>query len=121
MGGHEKSDDRARRMASEALRALGLELRQARLNYDLSQAEAAQAAGISASTWSRLELGEALGVPLVTLAAAAAVVGLDLSLRAYPGGRVHRTAGHARLLRAPAGSPRSWRGMADGGATPEPR
>jgi transcriptional regulator with XRE-family HTH domain len=98
MGGLERADDRGRRMASRALRAIGAELRQARLDHDLSQAEAARACGISSSAWSRLELGEAPGVSVLTISAALSIVGLDLSLRAYPGGRVQRTAAHARLL-----------------------
>jgi transcriptional regulator with XRE-family HTH domain len=98
MGGHEKLDDRARRKALEALRALGAELRQARLDHDLSQEEAARAAGISSSAWSRLELGKAIGASLPAISAALGVVGLDLSVRAFPGGRVQRTAGHGRLL-----------------------
>ena len=98
MGGHERADDRGRRRALEALRSIGGELRQARLDHDLSQAEAARACGISSSAWSRLELGQVPGASLPVLSAALAVVGLDLSVRTYPGGRVHRTAGHARLL-----------------------
>jgi transcriptional regulator with XRE-family HTH domain len=98
VGGHEKLDVRARRKAIESLRDLGRELRDARLNHDLSQPTAAHSAGMSPSSWSRLERGAAPGASIVTIASALGVVGLELSVRAYPGGAVLRDAGHRRLL-----------------------
>jgi transcriptional regulator with XRE-family HTH domain len=77
---------------------LGRELRQARLGHDLSQATSAAAAGISQSSWGRIERGEAMGVSLVGLTRALAVVGLTLQLRAYPEGSALRDRAHLALL-----------------------
>ena len=51
----------------------------------LTLAEAGRAAGISKSETSRIERGESRRLGLGTLARLAAVVGLDLWIRAYPG------------------------------------
>ena len=53
---------------------------------------------MSASAWSRLERGIAPALPLVDLARAMAVVGLDLYIRAYPGGKPVRDQAHLDLL-----------------------
>ena len=84
----------------------------ARLNHDISQATASRAIGRSGSAWSRLERGEALHLPLRDLVRAAAVVGLDLSVRAYPAGRAIRDEAHVRLLgrfRSRLGRGVTWR------------
>ncbi len=98
MPAHEKHVDRAERSARQALADLGRELRLARLSHDLSQTVAGAAAGLSHATWSRLERGLADRMSVIDLARAAAVVGLDLRLRAYPGGRVLRDEAHVELL-----------------------
>jgi transcriptional regulator with XRE-family HTH domain len=98
MAAHEKHVDRAERAARRALAELGRELRLARLDHDLSQAEGGRAAGISHATWSRLERGIATGASVVDLARVLAVVGLDLQLRAFPGGAVLRDEAHVQLL-----------------------
>jgi transcriptional regulator with XRE-family HTH domain len=94
---HEKHVDRAER-ARRALADLGRELRIARLNHDLSQRTASRAAGMSQPTWSRLESGGVTGVALPDLARALAVVGLDLSIRAFPAGSALRDRAHVELL-----------------------
>ena len=86
MAGHEKRDERAQRLMSEALAAMGRELRTARLGLDLSQTDAGRAIGVSASSWSRMERGAVPNLALLELGRALAVVGLDLHVRAYPGG-----------------------------------
>ena len=53
---------------------------------------------MSGSEVSRIERALVQGVGLVTLGELCAVVGLDLSARAYPGGSPLRDARHARLL-----------------------
>lgn len=98
MAGHERQHDRARRAARSTLNRIGQEVRDARLDHDLSQAVASGAIGMSKSAWSRLERGQAPRIPLVDLAMAAAAVGLDLSVRAYPAGRVVRDGAHLELL-----------------------
>lgn len=112
MAGHEKRDDRARRAARDALVRTGREVREARLNLDLSQGTAGRAIGMSASAWSRLERGAAPNLPVVDLARALAVVGLDLHLRTYPGGHPLRDRAHVELLtrlRACLGPGARWR------------
>jgi len=98
MPGHEKHVDRAERAARRALAELGRELRLARLNHDLSQRVAAEAAGISQVHWARLERGEAPSIPLPLLARALAVVGCDLHVRGYPAGSPVRDRAHLALL-----------------------
>lgn len=98
MAGHERRSERADRLARKVLTELGGELRQARLDHDLSQATAAIAVGISQSSWGRIERGETPGVSLVDLARALAVVGLSLHVRAYPEGSALRDLAHLELL-----------------------
>ncbi|HSM34080.1 MAG TPA: helix-turn-helix transcriptional regulator [Anaerolineae bacterium] len=112
MAGHERRHDRARRAALSTLTRIGQEVREARLDHDLSQAVASGAVGMSKSAWSRLERGEAPRLSVVDLAAAAAVVGLDISVRAYPGGSPVRDRAHLELLerlRARLGPGARWR------------
>ena len=112
MAGHERRDDRAQRTARETLATLGREIRTARLGLDLSQSAAGQAIGRSRSSWSRMERGEARQLPLMELARALAVVGLDLHVRAYPGGSPVRDVAHIELLerlRARLGPGIDWR------------
>ena len=98
MAAHEKRTTRAGRRAERELAELGREIRLARLNHDLSQTSAAAAAGMSQPTWSRLEQGRSTGVSVVDLAIALSVIGLDLSVRAYPGGSPIRDRAHLELL-----------------------
>jgi transcriptional regulator with XRE-family HTH domain len=98
MAGHEKRDERAQRLMSEVLAAMGRELRTARLGLDLSQTDAGRAIGVSTSAWSRMERGAVPNLALLELGRALAVVGLDLSVRAYPGGRPLRDDAHLTLL-----------------------
>jgi transcriptional regulator with XRE-family HTH domain len=92
--------DRGTRLGERRLRELGAEIRDARLGAGLSQARAADAARISRSSWSRLERGKLPSLSVLVAARVAAVLGLDLAVRAYPGGNAIRDAGHAtRLLR----------------------
>jgi hypothetical protein len=53
---------------------------------------------MSRSQLGRMERGERASVGLVEVAAALAVVGMDLSARAYPAGTPQRDRAHARLL-----------------------
>ena len=112
MPGHERRDDRARRVAQEVLAQFGREIRTARLGLDLSAAQASRAIGRSKSTWSRIELGQATGLTVLDLVRALAVVGLDLHARAYPGSLPVRDAPHLALLqrlREAIGDHVSWR------------
>jgi transcriptional regulator with XRE-family HTH domain len=129
MAGQERRDDLAKRAAADALREVGREVRRARLGLGLSQVEAATSIGRSGSAWSRLERGEAPFMPALDLFRASAVVGLEIGLRAYPGGpplrdrahlellerlRVHLAAGLGWRTEAPfprAGDRRAWDGL----------
>lgn len=90
--------DRGNELGLAGLRRIGSELRNARRDRGLSLTAAARAIGISASELSRIERATSPMVPHLTLARCAAVVGLDLASRLYPGGGVLRDAGHATLL-----------------------
>lgn len=98
MATRERMFDRGTRLARLALARLGTELRDARLAHGLSLREAAAAAGISASELGRIERTQAPRVPLIGLFRVAAVVGLDLSVRAFAGSAPLRDAAHASLL-----------------------
>jgi transcriptional regulator with XRE-family HTH domain len=77
---------------------LGVEIRNARLAGGLSLKTVAAAARISAAELSRVERGLAPWLDVVTSARICAVVGLDLSVRAHPGGDPLRDVAHLRLF-----------------------
>ena len=85
-------------MARRALAGLGEELREARLGSGLTQTAVGDAVGISHAEVSRIERGLARRVPYETLARTAAVLGLDLPLRAFPAGEPIRDAAQLGLL-----------------------
>lgn len=64
----------------------------------LSIAFVARHVGISPAELSRIERGEAEWVSVLVFARLCAVTGLDLSVRAYPGGMPIRDGRHAALL-----------------------
>ena len=78
--------------------AIGAEIRSARIDRGLTTRDVAHAARCAPSTVSRVERGLVPGVTYAFLAVLAAIVGLDLVSRVYPGGQPLREPGHARLL-----------------------
>jgi transcriptional regulator with XRE-family HTH domain len=80
------------------LAEIGREVRQARRGLGLRQVDVARGAGVSRSWVGRIELGQAPEVGFRLLSIIAAMVGLDLSLKAYPGASPLRDLGHRRLL-----------------------
>jgi transcriptional regulator with XRE-family HTH domain len=76
----------------------GREIHVARVTRGLSQAAVAAAAGISQAHLSLIERGIYPGVRMETLACLCAVVGLELSIKAYPGGQPLRDRAHVELL-----------------------
>lgn len=98
----------------------------------LSLVEVCAAVGVSAATGSRLERGIAEHVSIDLVARLCAVVGLDLSVKTYPGGEPIRDVAHLELLRdlrtrlhvsldwatevplPNAGDPRAWDGLIQG-------
>jgi len=85
---------RGRRLIVEG----GHGLRVTRQDRGLSLLEVGRAAGLSASAVSRIERGLVPSVSVIALARLHAVIGLDLTMRAYPGGQPVRDAAHAALL-----------------------
>jgi transcriptional regulator with XRE-family HTH domain len=85
--------ERGRRLSEELRR----ELRDARVDRGLSQARVGAAIGWDQSRVSRFEAGR-LRVDIEQAAVLCAVVGLELSLRAYPAGPPIRDAAHLALL-----------------------
>jgi len=98
MSATERRTHRALHEAERSLAHVGRDIRQARLEHDLSQETTARAAGISSSSVSRIERGVAKRVPLDMVARVAATVGLALHLRAFPRGEPIRDAAHLALL-----------------------
>lgn len=72
----------------------------ARLAAGLTLVQVGRGLGISRSEASRIERGEARWVDLATLSRFAAVVGLDLWVRTYPGCEPIRDIAHVRLTDA---------------------
>jgi transcriptional regulator with XRE-family HTH domain len=100
--------ERGRRRARKCLADLGEEFRQKRQSVGLSQSEVAVAAGTARSTYTRVEAGSFDALPIATASRIASVLGLDLSVKVYPGGSPLRDAAQlARLERvlACAGPP----------------
>jgi len=102
--------DRASERSRRSLIELGREIHNARLAHGLSQAAVARSARIAQSYVSDVERGRQLAVPLATIARVAAAVGLEVSLRAFPGGQPFRDRAHIRLLeRFKAATGSAWR------------
>ena len=95
---HERAADRGRRDATRLSGELGLELREARLAAGVSHGDVGKAAGLSHAAVSRIERGASPYVPLRSLATVASVLGLRLSVRAYPAGLPLRDAAQVALL-----------------------
>jgi len=94
----ERRLDRGRRQARRRLTLIGDELREARLAAGLTQRTVADAVGVSHTEISRIEHALSPRVPFETLATVGAILGLDLSLRAYPDGEPIRDAAQLALL-----------------------
>jgi transcriptional regulator with XRE-family HTH domain len=81
-----------------SLAQVGLDAATARRDRGLSLDDVGRAVGYSGSMISRFERGRLDDAGIVRASSILAVVGLDLAVRAYPGGAPLRDAGHARLL-----------------------
>ena len=93
----ESHASRGTRRGRRLVTVLGAEIRLARQASGLTLDFVAAAAGISPTELSRIERGFAPWLDILVAARLCAIVGLDLSVRAYPGGEPLRDAGHARL------------------------
>jgi transcriptional regulator with XRE-family HTH domain len=92
MATRERLADRGTRTAMQLLVAVGAEIRNARLGAGLSQRAVAKSARVSQPVLSRIERAQARQASIETLARVLAVVGLRLSLKAYPDGDAVRDA-----------------------------
>ena len=84
--------------ASSSSATLVREFRAARLDRGLSQASVASALGVDRSLISRIERGGLDDLGLIAASELLAVVGLELSVRAYPSGGPLRDAAQQALL-----------------------
>jgi transcriptional regulator with XRE-family HTH domain len=98
MPASERRFTRADQRAALALGNLGRELRSARVSHGLSQQVVAAASGVQQAEVSRIETGRRPGATIRTLARLATAVGLELSVRLYPGGEPIRDKAHIALL-----------------------
>lgn len=90
----DRGTERGRRLRLD----VGTEIRNARIDRNLSLREVCQSVGVSIATGSRLERGILEHVDVMLLARMSAVVGLDLAIKVYPGGEPIRDAAHLGLL-----------------------
>jgi transcriptional regulator with XRE-family HTH domain len=90
--------DRGRRRAIDSRRRLGGDVRRHRTAAGLSLRAVGTASGIDHTRIWRFERGNPTNLRLEDIGAIAAVVGLELSIRAYPAGDPIRDVAHARLL-----------------------
>ena len=90
----QRAVDRGDAKGRGSIRSIGAEIRLARSRLGLSLSRVARECGLSLSELSRIERADAEWVSVVTLARTCAVVGLDLSVKAYPGGVPTRDARH---------------------------
>ena len=98
MGAYDRPFDRGTRQGERWLKLLGEDFRTARLSLGISQTRVAEAAHTSRQTCGRIELGKHRHVTVLRAAQLAAVLGLELSARTYPGGSPTRDAAHTERL-----------------------
>jgi transcriptional regulator with XRE-family HTH domain len=90
--------DRGNLRGRQQAASIGIEIRTARRDRGLALQHVASPAFRSKSWLSRLERGLSETVTVIELARVCSLVGLDLSLRAYPGGSPIRDVAHATVL-----------------------
>ena len=115
------SVDEADRRARLQLETVIRDLRVARLNAGLTQAAVARRVAVSRPLFAAWESGR-ITPTAVRLARWGAVVGLDVSIRAFPGGSPLRDAGQLRILdrfQSAVGDAWAWRTEVP--VSPDPR
>lgn len=98
VGSHERAIDVGARRGREATEHVLRELRQGRLDRNLSGEVVGAALGMCGAHYSRIERGLVRGLTVEQASILLAAVGLDLSVRVYPGGEPLRDRAHASLL-----------------------
>jgi len=104
----ERAFDRGSRHGQRLLQTVADELQGQRLASGLSQDRVATAVHLSRSTVSRIETGKRHATSVVEISQVAAVLGLDLVVRLYPGGEPLRDTaqlGHIQTLLVDLGHP----------------
>jgi transcriptional regulator with XRE-family HTH domain len=81
------------------LREVGKEFKQARLRLGLSQQAVADAARIDRADYSRIERAKLPSLTVMSACRIGSILGLDVSMKAFPGGQPIRDAGQARRLK----------------------
>jgi transcriptional regulator with XRE-family HTH domain len=110
--GLDRRCDAGTRRAERWLAEVGEEFRHARLRLALTQREVSHAARVDRADYSRIERGKLGYLSIVRACRIAAVLGLDLWIKAFPGGKSIRDAGHAarlQMLLSFVGKPLSYR------------
>jgi transcriptional regulator with XRE-family HTH domain len=90
--------DRGTFIGERRVREIGEEFKHERIRLGLSQERVALAARIPRADLSLIERGKLKRLSIVTAARTAAVLGLDLWVRVFPGGQSIRDAGQAKGL-----------------------
>lgn len=98
MATRERAIDRADQDARRAVSAIGREIREARMAAGISQTLVGDKVGVSHTHVSRLERGLVDRASVRMLARLCETVGLELAVRAYPGGDPLRDTAQLRLL-----------------------
>lgn len=98
MGSRERSIDIGAERARATLARLPADARAARLAAGLSQIDVARSLGLSRSQYSRIERGASPALSISLAIRLFAVLGHDLSVRAFPSGDPIRDAAHTALL-----------------------
>lgn len=104
----ERLFDRGTMLGERRLREIGSDFRTKRMELGLTQARVASAARISRSTYSRVERGKCPSLSCPNAARVGAVLGLDVSMKTYPGGdslRDEAQVGKIQTLRSEIGPP----------------
>ena len=98
MAAIERAVVRGTRRGERAYRELADEFRQGRLAAGWSQERVAALIGVSRSHYVEIEAGRTTALSIVQASRIAAVLGLDLLVRAYPGSGPLRDAAHSARL-----------------------
>ena len=98
MATSERRVDRGTRIGMRILRSIGDDFREARVAAGLSQESVSNAAQLSRAHYSRIERGQIAKLSLFEAARIANVLGLDLSVRLYPGAEPVRDGAQVRRL-----------------------
>lgn len=111
MPASERAMDAADLRSKRFLTQVGRELHEARVTRGLSQAAVASATGVEQAEISRVERGLRPGATLRSLMRLSVAVGLELSVKLYPGRQPIRDRAHVALferLRRAVGSGWTW-------------